>query len=90
VSAVKVITKEDGRAVMGIPEDIHESAANFGHDHRALMWEGIPASQRLMPVAGVSTAVLESGDGSPVVLLHSSGEFAGLWARVIPGLAAYR
>jgi pimeloyl-ACP methyl ester carboxylesterase len=32
--------------------------------------------------------VFEGGDGPPVVLLHSSGEFAGLWSRVIPDLLA--
>jgi pimeloyl-ACP methyl ester carboxylesterase len=37
-------------------------------------------------LAGVSTAVLEGGDGPPIVLLHGPGEFAALWARVIPDL----
>ncbi|MGH3811334.1 MAG: alpha/beta fold hydrolase [Pseudonocardiaceae bacterium] len=37
-------------------------------------------------LAGVSTAVLAGGAGPPVVLLHSAGEFAALWLRVIPDL----
>ena len=56
-------------------------------DHtRERMLSGIPVTDRRLELAGVSTAVLEGGDGPPVVLLHSSGEFAALWIRVIPGL----
>ena len=40
-----------------------------------------------LPLASVATAVLEGGAGPSVVLLHSSGEFATLWRRVIPHLA---
>jgi pimeloyl-ACP methyl ester carboxylesterase len=52
---------------------------------------GAPVRDRRMDLAGVPTAVLEGGDGAPMVLLHSSGEFAGLWVRVLPGLVrSYR
>jgi pimeloyl-ACP methyl ester carboxylesterase len=37
-----------------------------------------------LPVAGVSTAVLEGGHGPPVVFLQA--EFAAVWMRVIPDL----
>jgi hypothetical protein len=37
-----------------------------------------------LQLAGVSTAVLEGGDGPPIVLLQ--GEFAAVWMRVIPEL----
>jgi pimeloyl-ACP methyl ester carboxylesterase len=47
---------------------------------------GIPATERRMHVEGISTAVLEGGDGSPIVLLHGPGANASHWARVIPGL----
>jgi pimeloyl-ACP methyl ester carboxylesterase len=46
----------------------------------------IPMTERRLQLAGVSTAVLEGGDGPPIVLLHGPGEFAALWARVIPDL----
>jgi pimeloyl-ACP methyl ester carboxylesterase len=39
-----------------------------------------------MEVAGVSTAVLEGGDGPPLILLPAPGEFAAVWIRVIPDL----
>ena len=38
-------------------------------------------------LAGVSTAVLEGGDGPPVVLLHGPAGNAAHWMRVIPDLA---
>ncbi len=46
----------------------------------------IPAGERRLDLAGVPTALLEGGDGPPVVLLHGQGEFAATWMRVIPEL----
>jgi pimeloyl-ACP methyl ester carboxylesterase len=57
-----------------------------GDDARQRLLAAIPVTERQLPLAGISTAVLEGGDGPPVVLLHSSGEFAALWMRVIPEL----
>lgn len=54
--------------------------------HRARLLEGLPVTERRLPLAGVSTAVLEGGGGPPVVLLHGPGDFAGMWRRVIPDL----
>ena len=48
----------------------------------------IPVGERRRDLAGVPTAVLEGGDGPPVVLLHGQGEFAATWMRVIPELAS--
>jgi len=47
---------------------------------------GLPLTERRLELAGVSTAVLEGGDGPPIVLLHEQGEFAARWMRVIPSL----
>jgi pimeloyl-ACP methyl ester carboxylesterase len=44
----------------------------------------VPVTERRLQLAGVSTALLEGGDGSPVVFLQ--GEFAAVWLRVIPDL----
>jgi pimeloyl-ACP methyl ester carboxylesterase len=55
---------------------------------RKRLLAGIPATERRLELAGVSTAVLEGGKGPPVVLLHEQGEFAAQWVRVIPGLVA--
>jgi 2-hydroxymuconate-semialdehyde hydrolase len=52
------------------------------------MLEGIPVKERRLDVAGVSTSVLEGGDGPPMVLLHGGIETGGVyWAPVIPSLA---
>ena len=50
---------------------------------------GLPVTDERIDVAGVPTAVLTAGKGPPVVLLHGPGEFAAMWLRVLPGLAAH-
>jgi pimeloyl-ACP methyl ester carboxylesterase len=57
-----------------------------GEAARERLLTGMPVTERRLEVAGVSTAVLEGGDGPPVVLLHGAGEFAAGWVRVIPDL----
>jgi pimeloyl-ACP methyl ester carboxylesterase len=47
----------------------------------------LPVRERELEVAGVATALLESGEGSPVVLLHGPGAHGLHWMRVIPQLA---
>ena len=49
---------------------------------------GIPVEERRLKLAGVSTTVLEGGDGPPMVLLHGPGASAAHWERVMPELAA--
>jgi pimeloyl-ACP methyl ester carboxylesterase len=51
---------------------------------RQQLLSGLPVTERRLQLAGVSTAVLEGGDGPPIVLLQ--GEFAAVWMRVIPDL----
>ena len=55
-----------------------------GEDARARLLSGLPVTERRLQLAGVSTAVLEGGDGPTMVLL--AGEFAAVWMRVIPEL----
>ncbi len=67
-----------------------QKGADRSADDRAReqLLTGIPVVERRLPLAGVSTAVLEAGTGSPMILLHGPGEFAAKWMRVIPDLAA--
>lgn len=44
-------------------------------------------TERRLDLAGIDTAVLEGGEGPPLVLLHGQGEFAATWLRVLPDLA---
>jgi len=77
----------DQEAAMGRqPEMEDRDRRSSGEDNRQRLLAAIPIAERRLQLAGVSTAVLEGGDGPPVVLLHSSGEFAALWMRVIPDL----
>lgn len=64
----------------------HETEVKERNDARARLLAGVPVTERRLEVAGVSTAVLEGGEGPPIVLLHGPGEFAARWMRVIPGL----
>ncbi|MGH3863624.1 alpha/beta fold hydrolase [Actinokineospora sp.] len=50
---------------------------------RKLLIAGLPVSERI-DVHGVSTAVLEGGHGSPLVLLQA--EYGAVWMEVIPEL----
>jgi pimeloyl-ACP methyl ester carboxylesterase len=59
-----------------------------GDETRSRMLAGAPVTERRLPVAGVSTAVLEGGAGPPLVLLHGGIECGGaVWAPVLAALA---
>ena len=54
------------------------------------MLAGLPVTERRARLAGVSTALLEGGDGPPLVLLHGGIECGGAyWAPVITRLAEH-
>ena len=55
---------------------------------REQLLAGIPVTERRLELAGVSTAVLEGGEGPPLLLLHGPGGYAAMWHRVIPAIAA--
>jgi pimeloyl-ACP methyl ester carboxylesterase len=57
---------------------------------RRRLLAGAPVAERRLTLAGVSTAVLEGGEGPPVVLLHGQGGWAGMWLPVIAGLVGAR
>ena len=44
-----------------------------GDDPRERLLAGVPMTERRLRLAGISTAVLEGGDGPPFVLLHGPG-----------------
>jgi pimeloyl-ACP methyl ester carboxylesterase len=54
---------------------------------RRRLLAGAPVTERQLQLAGVATAVLEGGEGPPVVLLHGQGGWAGMWLPVMAGLA---
>lgn len=70
------------------PEQAPGRRAHSGASAREQLLAGLPVVQRRLALAGVSTAVLEGGDGPPMVLLHGPGGNAIHWMRVIPDLLA--
>lgn len=68
---------------------IDHTAAPVHEDQlRQRLLAGLPVTERRLELAGITTAVLEGGDGPPIVLLHEPIAHAGKWSEVIPDLAA--
>lgn len=63
----------------------HQASSN--KSPREQLLAGLPVTERRLHLGGVTTAVLEGGDGPPVVLLHGPAGYAAKWFRVIPSLA---
>jgi pimeloyl-ACP methyl ester carboxylesterase len=63
--------------------------SSSGQRARERILAALPLDERRLQLGAVSTAVWEGGEGPPIVLLHGQGEFAGIWTRVIPELAAH-
>jgi pimeloyl-ACP methyl ester carboxylesterase len=77
--------KATGEATMSTQHEVEERGRRpAADDARERLLSGLPVTERRLHLAGVSTAVLEGGDGPPIVLLQ--GEFAAVWMRVIPEL----
>jgi pimeloyl-ACP methyl ester carboxylesterase len=53
---------------------------------RSRLLSKIPVMEKRIQSAGISTTVLEGGEGLPIILLHGPGESAVWWMRVIPNL----
>lgn len=71
---------------MAIPASTDETRGVARHRRRLLA--GLPVTERRLELNGVSTIMLEGGDGPPLVLLHGGIESGGAyWAPVIPRLA---
>src|SRR5262245_149055 len=55
-------------------------------DARGRLLAEIPAVERRVTAGGISTTVLEGGDGAPLVLLHGPAGNAAHWMRVFGDL----
>jgi pimeloyl-ACP methyl ester carboxylesterase len=56
----------------------------------ARLIEGLPLTARRLDIAGVSTSLLEGGEGPPIVLLHGQGGFAEFMGGLMATLVAER
>lgn len=61
---------------------------NTNDSARTQLLAGLPVNERRLELAGVSTAILEGGEGPPLVLLHEPSSFAAHWLRVLPQLVS--
>lgn len=57
-----------------------------GDEARRHLLSGLPVTEQRLRLGGITTAVLQGGDGPSVILLHGPGEYAAKWLRVIPDL----
>src|SRR5688572_17350428 len=53
---------------------------------RARLVGALPVRDGFRRLAGLRSAVLEGGEGPPLVLLHGPGAYAAHWMRIIPAL----
>ena len=70
----------------GMTDEGDDDGATSNPNPLAQLLEGIPVTERRVDLAGVTTQLLEGGDGPPIVLLHGLGGFGVEWAQVIPHL----
>ncbi len=77
-------TSTIGRESEPPPHELEHAGARARRELLALL----PVTERRHRLAGISTAVLEGGNGPPLVLLHGPAGYAAHWMRVIPGLVA--
>ncbi len=69
------------------PSMSRESGSSGAADApRAQLLDALPVQEVWRDLAGMRSAVLEGGDGPPLVLLHGPGAYAAHWMRIIPAL----
>ena len=57
-------------------------------DPRQQLLAGVPVAERTLELAGITTAVLEGGNGPPLLLLHGPGSHMAEWAALLPDLVS--
>lgn len=82
-----VMSREKNLAPERETPSVPNTSTSGAKDVRQRLLATLPVTERRLRLNGVPTAVLEGGEGPPVVLLHGPGGYASQWLRVIPDLA---
>ena len=61
------------QAAATAPADLDERGRRVDGDARRQLLAGVLVTERRIDLADISTAILEGGDGPPLVLLHGPG-----------------
>ena len=80
-----------GRTTTEGRRDVHRRSCPARRRPRARerrLLAGTSITERRINAAGISTALIEAGEGPDVVVLHGPGEYAAGWFEVIEALAA--
>jgi pimeloyl-ACP methyl ester carboxylesterase len=80
------MTEPQGRITSRTETQERRGEPGAGEGARERLLSGLPVTERRLDLNDVSTAVVEGGDGPPVVLLHGPGEHAAKWFQVLPDL----
>ena len=68
---------------------LRESTSSLsGPELRQALLRDLPVRSRRVTLAGIRTAILEAGEGPPMVLLHGPGGNVTTWSRLIPHLVS--
>jgi ubiquinone/menaquinone biosynthesis C-methylase UbiE/pimeloyl-ACP methyl ester carboxylesterase len=66
---------------------IQNSIRDLGTSNlRERLLAGLPVTERRLQLNGIATAVLEGGDGPPVILIHGPAEYGARWWSAIAEL----
>jgi pimeloyl-ACP methyl ester carboxylesterase len=76
----------DSKIEQGADDEARRATTSISRDRQTLL-AALPLTEQRRELAGISTAVLEGGEGPPVILLHGPSANATHWMRVVPGLA---
>jgi pimeloyl-ACP methyl ester carboxylesterase len=68
---------------MSVPADVRSDDLRRAEEH---LTASAPLRRRREVLAGISTNIMEGGDGPPMILLHGQGEYWAVWSTLFDRL----